>query len=393
MNRFEYLIQSVACAPSLVIHLGAGACSEYESYKAMKPDQVIFVEADQYFAENAADTFRNTPRIKVIARAIAAQSGTQKLNITNNRRFSSLLLPGELLDFYPNIRVDEKTEVKAITLAKLCRDEGVSKDLDNLLIAELQGMEKEVFPTADIEMLQRFKWIIIRSSEKNLYTPVSEQNQRNLPEFMQDAGFIALVFEEDTPPFLDILCIRNDAIIENSELKAQKASHLDTIGGLEDELSRQLTTIDELQDALTAKSAESDRFLILIQSYEEEQEKSQTLIHSLEEELENQQCKLAEIEESYKEKLNQISEMQQTLRINNKLILRSDSDLRDLQLQYKSSLQHQEQQHRLLCELKEKLRQASKFYQQLNLKNLVLDAELLEQNSSDNLESSGEDEG
>ena len=85
--------------------------------------------------------------------------------------------------------------------------------------------------------------------------------------------------------------------------------------------------------------------------------------------------------------------MQQTLRINSKLIFRSDTDLRDLQLQYRAALQHQEQQHTLLCELKEKLYQASKFYQKLNLKNLVIDADQLEQGRSNTVKSRSDNEG
>ena len=79
--------------------------------------------------------------------------------------------------------------------------------------------------------------------------------------------------------------------------------------------------------------------------------------------------------------------MQQTLRINNKLILKSDNDLRDLQSQYRTALQYQEQQHNLLSELKAKLHQASSFYQKLNLQNLVIDTDLLEQDDPDNEDS------
>ena len=85
--------------------------------------------------------------------------------------------------------------------------------------------------------------------------------------------------------------------------------------------------------------------------------------------------------------------MQQTVRINNKLILKSDADLRDLQLQYSSALQHQEQQHTLLCELKEKLRQASEFYKKLNLTNLVLDAGVLEKHDPETTDDPNKHEG
>ena len=201
MKRFEDLIISVSAKPSVIVHLGAGTCADYDTYKALNSGRIIFVEPDQYLAETAIDTFNDTSHVKVIPLAIAAENGLQTLNIINNRRFSSLLLPHELFDFYPNIEVAETTEVDAITLTKLCKDEEVSKDSDNLLIAELKGMEKVVFPSADTDTLHRFKWIIIRSSVQQLYHPNSETAQKDLTQAMQEAGFIVLVLREDTPEY------------------------------------------------------------------------------------------------------------------------------------------------------------------------------------------------
>ena len=122
MNRFEELITSVSALPSVIVHLGAGTCSEYELYNALNSDQLIFVEPDQHLAESATDTFNNSSHVKIIPHAIAAKNGQQTLNITNNRRFSSLLLPDELLNYYPNIEINDKAEVEAVTLTKLCQD-------------------------------------------------------------------------------------------------------------------------------------------------------------------------------------------------------------------------------------------------------------------------------
>ena len=90
-----------------------------------------------------------------------------------------------------------------------------------------------------------------------------------------------------------------------------------------------------------------------------------------------------------KEKSKEISDLQQTLRINSKLVLKSDADMRDLQRQYRAALERQDQQHNLLTELTEKLRQASVYYQKLNLQKLVFDVEVLEQEDSDDNEPTG----
>jgi FkbM family methyltransferase len=434
MNKFEHLTKSISCIPSIIVRLGAGTRSEYEPYKANNSSQVIYVEPDRHLVKAATDAFIDAPHVKVIPCAIATHNGPHTLNITNNRQFSSLLEPDELLEFYPNINVNEKSEVEAITLASLCNDLKINTEKDNLLIAELQGMEKLVFPTVDRETLQKFKWIIIRSSDYHLYGSASDKDTKSITATMQSAGFFVLTFEEDAPPFLNFLCIRNEALIDNAQLKTEYADLLETFEKLQLSLKTKLADLDRClgmiqsyeeerektqallhsyeeekkisQNQIQSLERENDKSQSLIQSLEREKDKSQSLIQSLklkkdkskaliqslEQEIEKQKVSLSELEQSNLEKSKEISDIQQTLRINNKLILRSDTDLRDLQLQYKSALQHQEQQHGLLCELKEKLHQASEFYQKLNLQNLVLDADLLEQSSSDNGGSGSKDQ-
>ena len=78
MNRFEELIKSVSATPSVIVHLGAGTCCEYESYKAINSDRVIYVEPDQYLVETTTETFANTSHVKIIPHAIAAKNGQQE---------------------------------------------------------------------------------------------------------------------------------------------------------------------------------------------------------------------------------------------------------------------------------------------------------------------------
>jgi len=430
MNRFEELIKSVSAMPSIIVHLGAGACKEHEYYRTICSGLIIYVEADQTLADSAAITFNNTADVKVIPLAVAAENGRQTLNITNNRRFSSLLLPDKLLGFYPNIEVQDTAEVEAITVTRLCQNEAVNKDTDNLLIAELQGLEKAVFASTEIGTLQRFKWIIIRSGETNLYTSVSDDAQRSLSETMQDAGYMVLDFAEEAPPFINILCVRNDPAIENSKFRALKSNLLDTIRVLEHNLSKNTADLEVLKTNTAAEKANLQRILTsrsvelevlktntdaekadlqriltsrsvelevlktntdakkanlqrILTSRSVELEKIQALIQSASDAKESQQLQVTALTQSLKEREKEISVMQQTLRINNKLILKSDTDLRELQVQYRTALQHQEHQHTLLSELKDKLRQASEFYQKLNLQSPVIDSDMLEQDDPD----------
>jgi FkbM family methyltransferase len=479
MNRFVELIKSAHIRPAVIIHVGAGYCGEHDFYTSLDPDKIVYVEPDEYLASVAESAFKNTQRTKVHKLAIASKNGQLKFNITNNRRFSSLLLPHELLNFYPNVELQQSCDVETVTLDQLCVKEGLDSDSDNLLVAELQGMEKQVFTSSAVDTLHFFRWIIIRSSEIDLYTPETKSAYANLTSAMKETSFDVLAFEEDIGPFNNILCVRNDAAIKNSLLKQQLESATDSIRKITGESKRQTRRVEDLSIKFGQKSTELKKADELIQSCGDEinaqqqritelskaldeksrelekanaqvhtsaselqaqqqrvnelskalkeksgelekanaqvhtsaselqaqqqrvselskalEEKSTELetanvqIQSSSDELEAQRQRITELSKALEEKSVDVSRMQQTLRINNKLILKSDSDLRDLQLQYRAAIQQNEHQQSLLSELKDKLRQASLFYQKLNLQNLVIENnDLLELDDSNNEDS------
>ena len=88
----------------------------------------------------------------------------------------------------------------------------------------------------------------------------------------------------------------------------------------------------------------------------------------------------------------QLEGMQKTLSSNNKLMLKSNADLSDLQDQYRIAIQRQDQQHSMLCELKEKLSQAVTYYRKLNLQDLAIDGDLLNQGDLASEESPNDDD-
>jgi myosin heavy subunit len=424
MNRFAELLASTTVKPATVVHLGAGSCKEYDLYTSLNANRIIFVEPDQRLATQANDKFKTSSHVTVIERAVAVEKGRQLLNIISNPRFSSLLPPAELLDFYPNITITDKTEIETVTLEQLCDLHNIDDQTNNLMVAELQGIEKELFPSATKTILHKFKWIVIRSSEHRLYKPVSDRPQKDLKQAMQDAGYFVLVLKEDASPHTNIFCIRNEDQIANALLKQQEHDLNKSIEVLERkmfedkaDLEKQKSTyrkqLEETEVSLQSKSDELTQSIVQAQSLIVEKEKlSQDLLEQTRKatelaskitQLESEATHLvteiaglkqviAGLKENITEKAKELAEMQQTLRINNKLMLKSDADLSDLQNQYRTAIQHQEQQHSLLCELKEKLSQAAGFYRKLNLQNLVIDGDKLDQSDSDNAESISTDD-
>ncbi|MCF6263977.1 MAG: hypothetical protein L3J24_10380, partial [Xanthomonadales bacterium] len=146
---------------------------------------------------------------------------------------------------------------------------------------------------------------------------------------------------------------------------------------------------EELSTEAKARSEELLREQAQVQNLQAEKkdlqqqtEELSTEVKARSEELLREQAQVQNLQTEKKDLLskkeNEVADMQQTLRINNKLMLKSGADLKDLQNQYRVMMQQQDKQNTLLCELKEKLCQASEYYTQLNLQNLVPDDNLLE---------------
>jgi FkbM family methyltransferase len=404
MNKFRELILSVSAKPSVIVHLGAGKCGEVALYRSLGADRIIFTEPDPELARKAINKFKDSQDVAIFTTAVASSNNQQFFNITNNRRFSSLHTPAGLYDFYPNIEIVDRIKVDTITLEQLCENAEIDIKSDNLLITELQGEERNVFPREKKDILQRFKWVIIRSSEEEIYTPSNGTEQADIHQVMLDAGFLVLNFNEDTPPFVNSLCIRNDSALQVDLLTDNQALLRESILDLENKLSEQQVITDDLTSSHSLKVAEMEQAL---KSKSKEISDSQEKIEELSKSLNTISTELADAQAQAAELLNEkegllqqnaqlnesteayataTSEMQQTLRINTKLMLKSENDLKDLQLQYRSALEYQEQQNALLSELKTKLRQASRFYKSLNLQNLVLEGIALEQVDSNNEE-------
>lgn len=497
MNRFKDIICSLPSTPDTIVHIGAGSCKEYSLYSSLQAERVIFVEPDGYLASKARKQYGAVSNVTILECAISVKEGKQMLNVTNNRRFSSLLKPGDLLEYFPNIEIIEKIKVRVLTLESLCQHTKINNNekRDRLLVAELQGLEESVFSAATVETLEKFKWIIIRSSEKNQYQTLPAKTQENLIDTMQNLGYTVLSFAENAPPFNTILCIRNKAKRENERVRLQNNDLVNTLRVLEHNFSKTITKLDVLKartkkrmekakKVIRKNSKEAAKALLQVQVISGEkaalQQKTKELMGVVEtkvEELTQAQGEtqslatekaalqqktegLAEVVKTKAEELIQThgetqtlaaekaalqqkmeeltgivetkveeltqaqgetqtlateksalqqqtdeltellnkksdesDEMQQTVRINNKLLLKTDADMRDLQIKYRTALEYQDKQYALLTELKEKLRQASVYYQKLSLQNLVIDEEVLKNIDATSTESGSEDSG
>jgi len=509
MSNLGLIISSITEHISNVVHIGAGYCTESDLYKELGVNSVVFVEPDAQLFDTASKKFLQSPHITVLQRAIAGKSEERTYFRLSNKRFNSLLDPSRIFEYYPNITITDQTSVDAITLESLFDEIQLPEDINNLLVLELQGEELNVLAHTPDHVLQRFKWIVVRTSEHTLYGEPSATAGVNIKNSLRNTKFDALCFKEDNLVFCSYFFARNDAVLASQALEKEKQAALSNIKSLtKDNLkfSKQInnltkkkkkldTKVSETTDLLTATQAKlgdahdqindltSGRYLLQSEIAESsdlltatqtelgsvqdqvseltnrgellrieitesadlltktkselsnthdqineltnekdqlqmEVSEASNLLRATQAELSSAHDHISNLTSAQKQLRQQVSDLSKTLqstqselsglqvreqvltsentqqllrieelsrlnlehsdelkeanyalRINNKLIAKTDADLRDLQTRYRTAVDNQTQQHTLLLELQDKLIQASKFYRQLNIQD------------------------
>lgn len=437
MNSLQQLLSLTDIKPDQVMHLGAGSGLELDLYRSLGVQKSILVEPVPDLAASIEKKLRGSTDAVVYKIVAATQDGRQTLNVTNNPRFSSLLLLNRILEYFPNIRVDKLLEVDALTINSLCRLEKINRLNNNLLVTEVMGAEHELLQQTGADTLQNFKWIIVRSSRDELFAPSRDTGITGLLRYLEESGFTVLEFSDESPPFCNILAIRNSAVLENQQLLKQHGEHRKTVHFLEHNSARQLEKLkaslalnENLQQKLDKVGREHSKASVHLQkenrliAAEAMDQKRQAdvlrqhlseLVASLEKQnvllIKEKADRLHKIESkfqdmrdrqaSYKEKITsmrstaenrseELERLQDTLRLNNKLMLKADADFKDLQNQYRVAMQRQERQNTLLYDLKEKLHQASVFYRELSVQDHMLASDY-ESKSSEPVDSGKKD--
>lgn len=251
MRSLASIISSIPEDISKVIHIGAGYCTESELYKELGIESVLFVEPDAQLFSAATQKFLQLPHITVLQQAIAGKSEDRVYFQLSNKRFSSLLEPGRILEHYPNVTVTSKTRVNTNTLESLCEESPLAKDVGNLLVLELQGEELKVLENTPDHVLQKFKWVVVRSSKEILYGDPSALTTPKSKLSLSVANFDALCFEDDNPLYCTYLFIKNDAVLENQSLELQKQVIQEHVQSLTSEKKQLEVKMSEASEALT----------------------------------------------------------------------------------------------------------------------------------------------
>lgn len=207
--------------PAVIVHLGAGACSELANYLALQPERIILVEANPDEARRLGRRVASIPEVELIPVAIAATSGQAKLKIFNLTAFSSLRTPTVLRRLFPGLRLQGETEVEAITPVELIERLKIDPNAGNWLVIDVPGEEATTIDALrKAGLLGMFERIVLQCGRSALYEGAGEADA--LTALLQEEGYDISSSEQiPDPDFLRWILQRNPLRIENAELHSQ----------------------------------------------------------------------------------------------------------------------------------------------------------------------------
>ena len=246
MSSLKTTISSITEVISTVVHIGAGYCTESELYTALDIESIILVESDAQLFEAATKKFLHAPQITVLQKAIAGKDENRIYFQLSNKRFSSLLEPGRIFEFYPNLKVAAEVSVDAISLESLCDGIRLPEKRNCLLVLELQGEEVDVLAFTPDHVFQNFKWIVVRCSKKTLYGEPSARYGASIKSSLNNANFEAFCFKEDNEIYCNYLFIRDDTVLTKQTLEKETEAALTEIESLTDSNLNLVSQVGEL---------------------------------------------------------------------------------------------------------------------------------------------------
>lgn len=127
--------------PQGVLQVGAHQGQEVETFRKLKLDPIVLVEANPKLASALREKFADAKDVIVIEGAASDKEGTAEFNLASMDQSSSLLPSAKHSNLYPKITFDHKINVQTFRLDKTLADLGIDFSRLNLLVMDIQGAE------------------------------------------------------------------------------------------------------------------------------------------------------------------------------------------------------------------------------------------------------------
>jgi FkbM family methyltransferase len=155
--------------PKGILHLGGGQAEELDWYNSLRPQKVLWIEANIYTLGIIQNKIKDYPHHSVV-HALLDEIDDQDRNfyITNNFGSSSMLPLHDHKIFYPTVHVKHIVQMKGTTVDTLLHRLSIEANSFDMANLDLQGAELIVLRGMKT-VLPCLKWIFIEVNFKEMY--------------------------------------------------------------------------------------------------------------------------------------------------------------------------------------------------------------------------------
>ena len=127
-----------------IIHIGAHEAEEYEDYKEVSVDKIIWVEANPDLISYLENKFTGLNNIKIFNEAIFDEEKIVSFKISNNLQSSSILNLKEHKKLFPDVHYVKEIQTKTKRFDNLCIENNIDINDYNFLNVDVQGADLNV---------------------------------------------------------------------------------------------------------------------------------------------------------------------------------------------------------------------------------------------------------
>jgi len=239
-----------------ILHIGAGAGGQIDSYLATAARHICLVEPNPALCDKLEQRLADDPRLDLHTVAVAETDGFANLNVFNFTPLSSLYAPKDILDLYPGLKTLETPQVATMAVASLIAALPPLEDAGNLLVIDAPGAEFAILRALiDTENLRRFDSVIFACGTSQHYT--DSHDAAAVTQALVGAGYKTRQQANDDPDFATLLMVCDRAALERQRLERLVQQAEDKAAKLERRLQEALSQIEAQIEAQTKAQIEA----------------------------------------------------------------------------------------------------------------------------------------
>ena len=204
---FETIIKKYNMDINVILHIGAHNCEELDYYTkyGLKNNQIIWIEANPELVKNNLIIDKS----RIIKNFICCDkdSGTTRLNISNNGLSSSILELGTHKNSYPSIKYTGFVEVKNNRIDTMYSKENIPKNFANFVNIDIQGAELLALKGMG-DLLHYFEYAYLEVNRDYVYTDCPLINE--IDEYLLKYNFKRIETKWTFEKWGDALYIKNN---------------------------------------------------------------------------------------------------------------------------------------------------------------------------------------